>query len=460
MVEEQAGLLFAFQQERPQAMSTINIGASTIGAAQFQGPGGGAPSPSRGNNIGSGVASSVSTMMSTNTDDLRASLYTLLDLFRDQLEEEMKPIESSSDEDEDDGYNGRFGGRRRRRDYTGINSSLPFRSASALPSFASQIFNSGWGSQRNTQQQEEEEKLQRQQQQESVIAYNDFSHRISDCLLGAGELYNLDLPAEAAVHSSCEILYCSPPREGWNEDTLHQLESILRNPGTLPQLVIASKVGGPGMLRHALHAMLQKWKEIAEKEENSSDSDDEGLVGGPSQQRSQRGSQSQSQQAFFGSQQSQPGSILKGSNRSEALKARFARKFANRPVENESILPPRAREITASMKLLEDVLNSYSTATATATATTSVGNNTNTISNLVHSIAPRPPLEAPLEDDRNAPTNERDEEARLARLGHISAATLNFIYSLTHAVLNKVAKSEAEHRIPPYLVLSKKTILE
>lgn len=426
MVEEQAGILAAQQQQQQRSFKRIggtggsangNITAN-IGAGPQPQPPAAAPAASLLDNGGAHAVNKV-----------RDSLAKLLDL----LQEDSLAFFSQTN-----GGNGQG------------NSTLAGAGPSALPAAPGYLFGSA-SARRNLSQSQSQSQSQSfaLDSSSSLIGYTAFCQRVSDCLLGAGQVHCLAPSAAAGVQSSCELLYCNALSEGWNDVTLQHLEGVLRNPESLPQLTLASKVGGPAMLRHALHAMLRKWQSTAATEAPAGDLQTE--TGGAGSSQQQQGLVF-SQQPMIATQQSQPDPqpILKGSQKTppptkplshpqasyRAHHNAAGTSASDRLREADREISSAAAEVASSMKILEDLLSSYG----------------GDIDKELLNSGGLPSI--------SGNTAELAEEARFARLAHVSASSLQFVYSLTHAVLNSVAQHEVEEKIPGHLIFAKRTILE
>jgi len=294
----------------------------------------------------------------------------------------------------------------------------------------------------------------------SFLGYSAFSQRILSSLLGATSTTEARLN-EAGCQPLCEMLFISPPpfssastpsstsiltaSQGWTEGMVAHLVSLLGDVEATKQLMLALQVGGPGSLfKHVLWALLQRQQQKRRSEREAAAARGAGGGDGLGSQLENPSQPSPPQNPFLiPTQQSQPDAIVhplsqsqpQSQPQSQSQDATAAAEASGGAAASDATYNS---ELDTSIALLDDLINSIdrpSTDAAFLTSTSAV------------------------EKDEQA-DEERFDQHRSNVTSHVTSTTLQFIYKLTHSVLNTVAQKEARNRMPVHLTPFLKTILE
>lgn len=224
-----------------------------------------------------------------------------------------------------------------------------------------------------------------------------------------------DAALSASLTAICELLFTSAPEQGWDGASMEHLSALLRDSKALAMLQVAVLRGGPAAVLHAVHACIAAQKEAAAKaaseqhavalaalEADLVEASPQGLLFPPTQQS-----------------QPDPGEARPSSQPEPAM--REAEAPAAAPAEKEASASKTPGQILGPTMGELWMHGGMSGGSRKGDG--------------------RPEGE-PLQDA---------EQQRIQRLQTAGASTVQFLYSLTHAVLNEVSISAAEARIPPAL---------
>lgn len=298
----------------------------------------------------------------------------------------------------------------------------------------------------------------------SFLGYSAFNKRLLHSLIGDASSITEAAFDAAGYQSLSEILFTSAPpcsalstpsststftsSLGWTEAMVIYLESVLQDVQATKQLMLASQIGGPGSLfTHVVWALLQRQQQQRRREREAAAA--QGAGGGVDGRGSQRENPSQPSQPhnpfIIPTQQSQPEftahplSQIQPQSQPQSQSQGATAAVEVSGVASASITTNNS-ELGTSIALLDDLINSIDKPSADAVTTTTA-------------------TTSDVEKEEHG-EEEKFDQHRFNVTNHITSTTLQFIYSLTHAVLNSVAQKEARERMPVHLTPFIKTILE